>query len=303
VHALAVVPLRARDRRIGALAIWRNQAGHPYVPDDLVLLQDLADRAALALENARLYAEARAAIGLRDEFLSVAAHELKTPLTGLRGSAQLVLRLLGRDGGIDPDRLRQRLAVIDEQAMKLAHLVDQLLDVSRLEAGRLALEPAPTDLVLLVGAVADAARTRTERHTISVRADEPITAVVDPLRLEQVLTNLLDNAIKYSPAGGPVELTLARPSDSEVAIGVADRGIGVAPEHRAHIFDRFYQAQSGQHYGGMGLGLYISRQIVELHGGTLEAEFPPEGGSRFVVRLPRGGRATSEAEMDPRQRP
>jgi signal transduction histidine kinase len=286
VHALAVVPLRGRDQRIGALAVWRNRANQPYVADDLTLLQDLADRAALALENARLYAQAQEAIRLRDEFLSIAAHEIRTPLTGLRGSAQLIARLLDTNGTIEPGRLRARLATVDQQSAKLAHLIDQLLDISRLDAGRLSLELARTEITSLVSEVVASAQTRTAQHAIAVNAVGPVYAVVDALRLEQAIANLIENAIKYSPAGGAIEVTINCPSADEVAIAVTDHGIGIPVEHRARIFDRFYQAHNGHNLGGLGLGLFISRQIVELHRGSLRAEFPTSGGTRFVICLP-----------------
>src|SRR5262249_4495317 len=186
-----------------------------------------------------------------------------------------------------PTSLRRRLATIDDQAHKLARLVEQLLDVSRLEAGRLKVEMTETDLAALVAAVAAAARARTTRHAIRVQAPKSVRALVDPFRVEQVVTNLVDNAIKYSPNGGPIDVAVDRVGPDHVEIRVTDRGIGISAEDRDRIFDRFYQANAGAHYGGLGLGLYISRQIVELHGGTLDVEVPDEGGARFVVRLPR----------------
>src|ERR687888_2529833 len=155
--------------------------------------------------------------------------------------------------------------------------------------------PAPspwTDLAALVTEVAAAARAQTERHTVSVEAPPSVPAWVDPLRLEQVLSNLVGNAIKYSPDGGPIALTLAvDPSGATVRLAVRDQGLGIPEERRAHIFDRFYQAHADDHRSGLGLGLYISHEIVALHGGRLDAEFPADGGSRFVIRLPRGGSA------------
>ncbi|MGI8916886.1 MAG: sensor histidine kinase [Chloroflexota bacterium] len=166
------------------------------------------------------------------------------------------------------------------------HLIAQLLEMARLDAGRLSLNRAPTDLAVLVRRCVENAQSSTVRHAILGTAPPPptISANVDALRLEQVLTNLLDNAIKYGPAGGTVDMTLdVQPS--AVTISVADRGIGVTPSHRQRIFERIYQAQGGQ-AGGMGLGLFISRQIAELHGGWLDVEARPGGGSRFVLTLP-----------------
>ena len=230
-------------------------------------------------------AERRRAEQARDEFLSVAAHELKTPLTSLKGFVQVLLRQLERNEPADPVRLAQALGTIDAQSEKLGRLVCQLLDVSRIEAGRLAVETKPIDLVRLVEDAAAAARTRTSSHVLSLRAPDKLIAPVDPLRLEQVLTNLLENAIKFSPGGGAIEVSVSREADV-ACIVVGDHGVGVPLEHRRRIFDRFFQAHAGDLMGGMGLGLYISRQIVELHGGQLTAEFPEAGGTRMVVTLP-----------------
>jgi signal transduction histidine kinase len=294
MRTLMIAPLRVEGRVLGVLTSWRHEAGRPYGGEDLLALSSIADRAAVALENARLYAaEQRArsaaeeALRMRDEFLSVAAHELKTPITSLWGMAQLMLRQLDKRGAVEPDRLQRALRMIDTQSRTLARLVEQLLDVSRIEAGKLALDRQPTDLGQLVRAVVAMAQVRATEHRLRLRTPRaPVRAAVDPLRLEQVVTNLLDNAIKYSPEGGEIEVELAAPEAAGVRLSVRDRGLGIPPERRRHIFDRFYQAHATSHQSGMGLGLYISRQIVELHGGRIEAEFPPDGGTRLVVRLP-----------------
>jgi signal transduction histidine kinase len=230
-------------------------------------------------------AERRRAGEARDEFLSVAAHELKTPLTSLKGFVQVLLRQAERGQAADPARLTRSLRTIDEQSQKLARLVTQLLDVSRIDAGRLGLEARGTDLVRLVADAVAAARTRSARHALALRAPASLTAWVDPLRLEQVLTNLLENATKFSPGGGPVEVRVWR-EGRQARVAVSDRGPGVPPDQRGRLFQRFFQARGSERMGGMGLGLYISRQIVELHGGRLTAEFPRAGGTRMVVALP-----------------
>ena len=193
--------------------------------------------------------------------------------------------MIRRLGGRDPGAQRQ-LETIDREAGKLARLVDQLLDVSRIQEGRLSLDRRPADLVDLVEDVAAVARWRTERHEIAVSRPSRLQAVVDALRLEQVLVNLLDNAMRYSPDGGRIELTLSEPEPSTVEIAVRDHGSGTPTEKRARIFERFYQAHTEDYASGMGLGLYISRQIVELHAGTIRAEFPEDGGTRFVIHVP-----------------
>ena len=177
------------------------------------------------------------------------------------------------------------------QSDRIGRLVAQLLDTSRLDAGKLALDPEVTDVAALVQAAVYTARASSPRHTISVQAAADTSTMIDPVRVEQVITNLVDNAIKYSPDGGPIEVELTRPDPAAMQLVVRDHGIGIPPEHRAHVFDRFYQAHAGQHFAGvagMGLGLYISRRIVEMHGGSIQIDAPADGGARVTVHLPVG---------------
>jgi signal transduction histidine kinase len=234
----------------------------------------------------REVAERMRAEEARDEFLSVAAHELKTPLTSLRGFAQLLAMQMEGGQPPDPRRLAKALDAIERQSEKLSVLVSQLLDVSRLQAGRLVLERKRTDVTSLARHVLEAAAPRTRGHLLELKAPDTVTGHVDPIRLEQVITNLVDNAIKYSPAGGPVRVTIA-PSGAALRITVTDKGLGIPPEHRDRIFDRFHQAHVERRLGGMGLGLYISREIVELHGGTLTCEESTSAGTRMAVTVPR----------------
>jgi excisionase family DNA binding protein len=229
--------------------------------------------------------EAERALRVRNEFLAVAAHELRTPLTSLSGQAQLVLRRFERLGELEPERAVQALQAVTGQSKKLSRLISHLLDVSRLESGQLAIEPRLTDLTALVEQVVANARLWSDQHPIALHAPASLGTQVDPLRLEQVLSNLLDNAVKYSPDGGPIQVDLVQRGDT-VELSVQDSGLGIPAETRAQIFDRFYQAHSADHRSGLGLGLYICRQIVELHDGAIGAEFPATGGTRFVVRLP-----------------
>ena len=254
--------------------------------------QDITERRRLEEERAQLIreqaarAEAEAAVRLRDEFLSVAAHELKTPVTGLRLATQLLIHRFDKAGALEPQQLLRMLRTIDQQSDKLSYLISQLLDVSRIEAGKLVLDRQVTDIVPLIENVVQAARARTSHPSLVVRSPAHLPALVDPVRLEQVLTNLVDNAMKYSPKETPIEIDLRVLDPDTLQLTVTDRGTGIPPEFRDRIFERFFQAHAGEHASGMGLGLYISRQIVELHGGRLEAEFPPEEGTRFVVSLP-----------------
>jgi PAS domain S-box-containing protein len=294
-RSVIIVPLSGHRGVLGTLSlITTSDSERRYTQADVAVAEDLARRAALAVENAQLYTEAQAAIHTaeeavraREEFLSVAAHELKTPVTSLRGFAQLTLRALEQDRELDRDRLRHALTVVNQQSDKLRRLVAQLLDISRIQSGRLQLELREVDLTQLIDEVVTSMLHQTQFHTLRVNSPGPRTVRIDPLRLEQVLTNLVDNAIKYSPQGGTIDIDVWSPDVEHVGVAVRDQGPGILPEHRAHIFERFYQAGAdAEHAAGMGLGLYISREIVELHGGTITAEFPPEGGARFVITLP-----------------
>jgi excisionase family DNA binding protein len=284
IPAESYTRLAATDDRLRAIAVLQQKA--------LSLQAEISEReqteerlraALLAERDARAAAEA--ALRMRDEFLSIAAHELRTPITSLRGYAQLAQRRLERDGQVAPERVVPALEAVSGQAGKLSRLVDQLLDISRLEAGKLVLQTHPADLTMLVAQVVSSARTWSDQHEIVLSAPNSLLAEVDPLRLEQVLTNLLDNAIKYSPDGGRIEVTLLR-LGATAELSVRDFGLGIPPEQRERIFDRFYQAHANGYLSGMGLGLHIAREIVELHGGTIRAEFPPDGGTRLVVTLP-----------------
>jgi signal transduction histidine kinase len=197
------------------------------------------------------------------------------------------LRQLKKRGTIDLMQLQQALQNIDHQSDKLARLLSMLLDVSRLGANRLTLERKTTDVATLVTSLAASLQNNAKRHTITVNGPSTIMAFVDPLRIEQVIANLLDNAMKYSPDGENVRVELSEPDAQTLRLVVTDHGVGIPYEHRTRIFDRFFQAHGDGYQGGLGLGLYISKQIIMLHHGELEAEFPSEGGTRFIVTLPR----------------
>ncbi|MCL5958096.1 MAG: PAS domain-containing protein [Chloroflexi bacterium] len=290
--SVMIVPLLTRGQVFGAIKFISAESGRHYGSADLALAQEVARRAAMSVDNARLYRDAQRAIRSRDEFLSVAAHELKTPVTSLRGFAQLTLRRLEKTHDDDPQLDRQRihraLEVINQQSSKLSRLVSQLLDISRIEGGKLVLYREMTDVTALVQGVAAGARAMTHRHSIKVSVAPKVEALLDPLRFEQVVTNLIDNAIKYSPSGGEIDVELSKPESEMVRLVVRDRGFGIPPEHRHQIFGRFYQAHADSHTSGVGLGLHISHQIISLHGGELRVEFPDDGGTRFIVSVPTG---------------
>jgi signal transduction histidine kinase len=277
--------LRSAQRTEGVLLVMSSSSGADGGAPDVKMLHELAQRCAAGLANAQLHAEAQRATRLRDEFLAVAAHELKTPVTSLRGYAQLLQR---NNGTPRPEMLAKGLHTIEVQSERLTELTAKLLDVSRIDSGKLQLEPRPTDLSLLVRETVLRVQHTTEDHDLRITICEPCHVWLDPLRIEQVITNLLANAIKYSPDGGTIEIALDRDGSDWARLSVRDHGLGVPPERRAHLFERLYQAHGDGYLSGLGLGLFISKQIVELHQGTIEAQFPPDGGTRVVIRLPIG---------------
>jgi signal transduction histidine kinase len=245
------------------------------------------DQVAVLLERERVArGEADTAVQVRDEFLSVAAHELKTPITSLRATADLALRRLEREHTVDPARVERDYRTIRQQCERLARLVELLLDVSRLETGKFTLSCERVDLARLVMETVAAAAVRAPWHHFVCEAPPSLPADVDPLRIEQVLTNLLENASKFSPPGAAIEVRLVDAGDG-LECAVRDHGVGIPEEHRKGIFARYHQAHAQSYQSGLGLGLYVSRQIMEQHGGSIRVEFPDDGGTRFVVTLPR----------------
>ena len=286
LYSYMCVPIQLRDRTLGVLSLLRAAPPRRYGPMELTFSMELARRIALAIDNARLYDQAKVAIRARDEFLQVASHELKTPLTTLQLQLELLPRTLEK-AGVQDVRLTGKLATATIQTKRLGRLIDSLLDVSRITAGRVVLELEPFELTELVREVAACYRTeaRVVGSELAVHAEGPIDGRWDRLRVEQIVSNLLSNAIKYG-AGKPIELRTEL-RDERVRISVTDRGIGIARDDLTRIFGRFERAVSLRHYGGLGLGLFIARQFVEAHGGTIVAESEPGAGSTFTAVLPR----------------
>jgi signal transduction histidine kinase/ActR/RegA family two-component response regulator len=299
-RAALAVPLTIQGAEVGAILVG-DRPGRTFTREQVALVQAFADQAALALENARLYEEAtrrreaeeaaRAAAEdanrAKDEFLATLSHELRTPLTAVLGWARLL-----RSHEVDGATAARALASIERNTQVLTQLIDDLLDVSRIISGKLQLDPRPLELAGVIDGALDAVRSASEAKGVDLAAAlDPSAGPVlgDPARLQQVVWNLLSNAVKFTPVGGRVEVTLDRTGD-EVRVSVRDEGCGISPEFLPYIFDRFRQAETGpaRRHGGLGLGLAIARELVQMHGGTIRAASGGEGrGSVFTVALPR----------------
>lgn len=284
--SLLIAPLIHRREIMGHITLLRDAGRPPYTAEDETLLEDLAHRAAQAIENARLYGQAQAAVAARDEFLSIASHELRTPLTALRLALENLRRVTAREVAAGPSPQLERVLAASERAgQRLEKLVEALLDVSRIHMGRLELDVEALDLG---AAVADAVsglddELRQSGSTVEVHG-EPTTGHWDRLRLGQVLVNLLANAVKYG-AGKPIEIRYGV-RETRAWLSIRDHGIGIELADQRHIFERFERAVSSRNYGGLGLGLYIVKRILESHGGTVRVESRPGEGAAFLVDLP-----------------
>jgi PAS domain S-box-containing protein len=293
--SLLYTPLTGRGRVQGALAMFMSDPLRRFTEEDRSIAMEIARRASLVLENARLYQQANAAIQARDEFLSIASHELRTPVTAISGVAQVALRARQR-GTLDDARLTRTLEQIIRGSQRLVALTEDLLDVSRLQTRRFELRLEPLDVTAVVAEFAERFGAQLgDRHTLRLETDgHSGTSLVDPARFEQVLANLLSNAVKYSPDGGeivisvrqadasivPETLRAERPAPGGgVLVAVRDSGIGLPPGAEETIFQPFGRAPNATHrqIQGLGLGLYICRQILERHGGQIWASSPGDG--------------------------
>jgi PAS domain S-box-containing protein len=277
-------PLVAHGRTLGALSLVWAESERRYTQADLEFVCDLCARAALAVENARLYQDVRHAVKLRDDFLSIAGHEMRTPLAALLLHLQASARLARREAV--GEKLRARIDKSVGNVKRLERLIDQLLDVSRISSGTLTLEPEELELSSLVEGVVKTWTEEVEHGgaTIEVRTAGPLHGRWDRLRVEQAVSNLITNAMKYG-RGAPIDVETGRDGELGV-VQVRDRGIGIAPEDQQRIFERFERAVSDDNYGGLGLGLWIARQAIEASGGTVSVESEIGVGSVFIIRLP-----------------
>lgn len=280
-----IVPLRYRDRPIGAVTFVSSDSRRRFSESDLALAEEFARRASTAFENSRLYMEAQQANQAKDNFLATLSHELRTPMTSILGWSRMLA-----EGDLDSDTYKQAIDSIQRGAALQAELIDDVLDMSRIVAGKMRLDVRMCDLA----EITESALTTVEpaasakRITITVRKSGSSLVTGDPKRLQQVMWNLLTNAIKFTPKEGIVNVSLDQ-RDSMAEVTVSDTGQGFTPEFGAHLFEPFRQAESPitRTQGGLGLGLSIVRYLVEQHGGTVSAESAGVGkGATFRVRIP-----------------
>jgi PAS domain S-box-containing protein len=302
MKSLMCVPIQGRSGVDAVIMLVSATDPRRYDQDDVVLARELANRAAVTLENGRLLSEAQEAIRARDDFLAVAAHELRTPLTSLL----LQIEMLGR--AIERDRLvvgaARRVAAVETQARRLSVLVDGLLDVARLTTHQLFIRIEELDLRQLVNGLMATMAADFQRAGCAVSVTMPgeVLGRWDRVRTEQVLTNLLSNAMKFG-ARRPIEMNVEA-TDTNVRISVRDHGIGISREDQARIFGRFERAVPTRHFGGLGLGLYISVQILRAQQGSLRVESEPGQGACFIVDLPRNlERSLMTADASPPSMP
>jgi len=313
LESAMVVPLRGRDRVLGAMTFIYADSGRRYTEDDLAFAEDFARRAAMAIENAQalkqvedaraeeriLRREAEIASRAKDEFLATVSHELRTPLNAILG---WTITLRGRN---PPPETERALAVIERNARRQAGLIEDILDVSRIISGKLSLTLGPTNLAEVIDAAIESVTPAAAAKDVTIQAatDRGLTMTADSDRLQQIAWNLLANAVKFSAKGGTVSVDAYR-EGAEVCICVRDTGEGIPSEALPHVFEPFRQADAStsRKHGGLGLGLAIVKQLVTAHGGTVLASSEGrERGAQFVVRLP--ARAAVPAMVDEARAP
>lgn len=291
IRSLITVPLLTRGRVLGALTFMTTSySGRRFGEDELALAADLAQHCAQAIDNAELYRQSQEAVSARDRFVAIAAHEMRTPVTSAKGYLQLLERQLDNPS-LDRGRLELFAGRIGAGLDRLEALVSDLLDVTRIQQGRLDLDPAPCDLVDIAKLVierTDGLESRNKpTHRLVLDAPEPVIGEWDCARLDQVVTNLVSNAVKYSPDGGEVRVRIETLADGQSRIAISDGGLGISPEEQRELFKPFARGAAVQgRISGTGLGLYIVRQIIEAHGGTIKVRSELGVGTSFTVTLP-----------------
>lgn len=278
------VPIRVKDEAVGGFFVIWWTVSRSFTRDELRLLQGISDLAGIFLENAQLYRQAADANRAKDEFLAILSHELRNPLGSISNAAHALDR-----PGLTGEQATSLRTIIQRQTRHLGRLLEDLLDVARIGAGKITLRRQPVDVGELTQRCVDAVRGGDTGHTHRLTfSGEPLVVDADPARIEQIVTNLLDNAVTYTPHGGGIDVEVRR-DGGDAVLRVADSGAGIAAEMLSQIFDLFAQATTSgtRSAGGLGIGLTLVRRLVEMHGGRITALSEGIGrGSEFVVRLP-----------------
>ncbi|HEX6370296.1 MAG TPA: HAMP domain-containing sensor histidine kinase [Longimicrobium sp.] len=285
-RAFACLPLRARGRTLGVMTLGTTGAARGLDAEDVRLAESVARSTAVALDNARLFLQARAEARCREQALAAVSHEMRGPLQVISIASGALLRAWPADPSLLPER--RQLAVIAESADRMRRLTADLLDLSRMDAGHFSVSAQPVRVGVLLHGAREVYRTVAEQKgiTLAVSSSPTLTAMMDEQRVHQVFANLIANAVRHTPAGGTITLS-ARAADGQAVFSVADTGVGILPENLPHVFERFWTG--GKCRGCAGLGLAISRAIVEAHGGTMTVDSRPGQGSTFIFTLPLAG--------------
>lgn len=288
LRSVISVPLKIRHQAIGVMTFVTIGKGHIYTQADLQIAKEIAVRAAVAIDNATLYQDAKEAVQARDEFLSIASHELKTPLTSMLLQLQTVLHSIKSESlaNFSIDKTMTMLESTISQSKRLSKLVNDLLNISLITTGRLELEKEEVDLTKVTKEVVSRLEETAEKSgsTLAFEGKGKITGKWDKIRLEQVVTNLITNGIKYG-ASKPVMVKVSN-SNNIAQLQVSDQGIGIPEDQKKIIFNRFERGDVKGSYKGLGVGLYLVNEIVKAHGGKVEVESKPHQGSTFTVKLP-----------------
>lgn len=288
LRSIMFVPLKSRGNVLGVMTIASSKEGFSYSYEDAILMEELSDRIGMSIDKALLYQEAQEALRTRDEFLSIASHELKTPLTSMLLNLQLILKRI-YDTKTQTEEINEITKMVEvsvQQSRRMARLINDLLNVSVVSTGRLKIEKEKINLSDFIEEIIQSFSARLSKSNIKVIYNKPqaITGSLDKIRIEQVISNLLSNAIKYGNRK-PISVELVKDGKKAV-LKIKDHGIGVTKEDLPHIFGRFKRAVDPRDYTGLGVGLYISQQIIDAHKGRLSVESRKGKGSVFIIELP-----------------
>lgn len=286
VRSVASLPMRARGRTVGVLTVATTGPVRGLGAEDVRVAEDVARSAAVALDNARLFGQVQAEARCREQALASVSHEMRSPLQVISIASGALLRSWPADAALLPER--RQIAVIAQSADRMRRLAADLLDLSRMDSGHFAVSPEPVRVGVLLHSALEVYRPITEQKgiTLTVSPFPTATALLDEQRVHQVFANLIGNAVRFTPTGGAITLS-AEAADGEVRFSVSDTGSGIAPENLGRVFDRFWSA--GKCRDCAGLGLAISRAIVEAHGGAISVQSRPGAGTTFTFSLPLAG--------------